>query len=138
MNQQLLKNRRLPSERPDTVTFYDYCSKGELRFQACADCGEFRHPPRPMCPHCNSMNIEWKAVKGTGTLYTWTIVVQALDKILVDDVPIIVGIVELDEGPRQAAWILGVAEEDLRVGMKLKVSFEAVTDKVALPQFSPA
>ncbi|WP_241267387.1 zinc ribbon domain-containing protein, partial [Streptomyces scabichelini] len=34
----------------DGAPFWEYAARGELRIQACADCGELRFPPRPCCP----------------------------------------------------------------------------------------
>jgi hypothetical protein len=33
---------------------YDWCKKGELRFQHCKGCGAWRQVPREMCAECGS------------------------------------------------------------------------------------
>ena len=54
----------LPRHRPDDgAPFWEYAAQGELRVQACADCGELRFPPRPCCPHCQSFACEWRQVE---------------------------------------------------------------------------
>ena len=45
---------------------------------------------------------------------------------------------QLEEGPRMASWVTGVAEEDLREGMPLELWFDDVTTEVSLPKFKAA
>jgi uncharacterized OB-fold protein len=63
----------------------------------CADCGEFTHPPREFCRHCQSENIAPKAVSGMGTIDTYTINHQAWMPGL--DVPFVIARVRLDDAP---------------------------------------
>ena len=49
--------------------------------------------------------------------------------------PYVVAIVELDEGPRLMANVLGNAVDQAGIGKRVKVTFEAVSEEVALPQF---
>jgi uncharacterized OB-fold protein len=57
----------------DGAPFFEYAARGELRMQACADCGEVRFPPRPMCPHCQSTASEWKLMSGRGTIWSFAV-----------------------------------------------------------------
>ena len=58
----------------------------------------------------------------------------------VEDVPYITAIVELEEGPRVPANIVGVEPEpeNLTIDMPLKVVYEKITDEITLPKFTPA
>jgi len=47
------------------------CQDEEIRLPNCVDCGEFHWYPHPMCPHCQSKDIEWEAIGGDLTLFTW-------------------------------------------------------------------
>ena len=117
--------------------FYAWCRKHELRFQRCQDCATWRHPPRPMCGNCHSMRWEWGVTRGRGTVYSWTTVYQALDPAFANDVPYNVAIVGLDEGPRLATWITGLAPEQMRLGIPVEVWFDDISEEVALPKFKP-
>ncbi|MDX3567434.1 zinc ribbon domain-containing protein, partial [Streptomyces scabiei] len=55
-----------PAVDEDGAPFWEYAARGELRIQACADCGELRFPPRPCCPHCRSFATTWRRVGGRG------------------------------------------------------------------------
>ena len=46
--------------------------------------------------------------------------------------------VDLDEGVRMITNIVGVPNDELRVGLPLVVTFERISDELALPKFRPA
>src|SRR5580698_7163231 len=53
--------------------FWEGTAAGELRVQACAACGQFRFPPRVMCPYCQSTEREWRPVSGQGTIWSFVV-----------------------------------------------------------------
>ena len=128
---------RLPVLGGYTKEFYDWCQQRELRFQCCQECGTWRHPPRPMCTGCHSLEWAWAPTKGTGRVYCWTTVYQALDPAFAEHVPYAAVVVELDEGPRLTTWVTGVVPDELQVGMPVEVWFDTVSDDVTLPKFKP-
>jgi uncharacterized OB-fold protein len=54
-----------------------------------------------------------------------------------NDVPYVVGVVELEEGPRLPTSIVGIPFGDVRCDMPVEVVFDDVTDTVTLPRFRP-
>ncbi|HJU09607.1 MAG TPA: Zn-ribbon domain-containing OB-fold protein [Candidatus Binataceae bacterium] len=130
-------DKRLPVLQGYTGEFYEWCGKHELRFQRCQKCGVWRHPPRPMCSSCHSLQWEWAPVKGHGAVYCWTVIHQPLDPVFADDVPYAAVIVELEEGPRLATWVTGVPPDQLRVGMTVELWFDQISNEVTLPKFKP-
>ena len=128
---------RLPILHGYTKEFYDWCHKRELRFQRCQQCGTWRHPPRPMCHSCHSLQWEWAPTKGKGKVYCWTTVHQALDPAFAETVPYAAVVVELDEGPRLTTWVTDISPDDLHIGMPVELWFDDVSDEVTLPKFKP-
>jgi uncharacterized OB-fold protein len=63
-------------------------------------------------------------VKGTGRLYTWTVVHRAMHPAFMGDVPYAVVVVELDEGPRIVSGIVDCPLEALEMEMPVEVVFE--------------
>src|SRR4051812_43264729 len=87
----------LPYPDADTAPYWDYAKRHELRMQGCADCGELRFPPRPMCPQCHSMRDDWVRMRGTGTIYSWIVVHPPVLPAFADDAPYGVVLVQLDD-----------------------------------------
>ena len=74
------------------------------------------------------------------SLYTFGIVHRPTDPSFRDDTPYVNAIVELEEGPRMPTNIVGIENplpENLNIGMALEVTFEDITDTIALPKFKP-
>ena len=54
------------------------------------------------------------------------------------DYPLVVALVELEEGTRLVSNVVGVDAHDVYVGMPVEVEFVAFDDELTLPQFHPA
>ena len=54
-----------------------------------------------------------------------------------DDLPYVVAVIELEEGPRLLSNITNCAPEDVKCDMAVKVVFDDVTEDTTLPKFSP-
>jgi len=104
--------------------FYAWCARGELRLRRCLACREWCHVPRVTCPNCASTEFAWEPVKGTGRLYTWTVVHRAMHPAFMGDVPYAVVVVELDEGPRIVSGMVDCPIEALEMEMPVEVVFE--------------
>jgi uncharacterized OB-fold protein len=127
----------LPRPSEDSAPFWEAAAKGELRMQQCSDCGHVRFPPAVLCSRCLSEDAEWTRLSGRGTVYSWIVVHQSQHPAFNADVPYNVAIVELEEGPRLHANIVGGANERIHIGMPVEVAFKSVSDDTALVQFRP-
>jgi uncharacterized protein len=127
-----------PEPTPDTQPFWDGCAAGELRIQRCTDCGRAYFYPRPVCPHCGSVRVEWFTASGAATLYSYVINHRPAPG-WEDEAPYAIAVVELAEGPRMMTNITGISNtpEDLVLDMPLRVRFER-RGEVSLPVFAPA
>ena len=63
-----------PRPSVDDQVFWNYCQRHELRFQRCAACHRFRHPPGPVCSDCRSFEVEWIPAPEVGIVFSFTIV----------------------------------------------------------------
>src|SRR2546430_899310 len=91
--------KALPVPNEDTRPFWEGCAREVLLLQRCAACGVPRHPPSPRCPECLSADAAWVPASGQGTVYSYVVVHQALDPAWQGDVPYVVAIIALAEGP---------------------------------------
>ncbi|UQS23998.1 Zn-ribbon domain-containing OB-fold protein [Amycolatopsis thermalba] len=128
----------VPVPTPETQPFFDAAARGELRIQRCLDCGEPFFYPRPCCPFCASASLEWFTTSGRATLYSYTITHRPAPG-FEQDVPYAIAVVQLAEGPRMMANIVGIdsTPDNLVLDMDLRVTFETRGD-VTIPQFTPA
>jgi len=131
----------LASLHPDVHTqeFWDFCGRRELRFQRCAGCGRFRHPPRPGCPHCASTAVEWVASVGRGRVFTFTMVHHAAFPALAAELPYNVSAVVLDDVPgvRIVTNVVDVAPGALAIDLAVVLAWEEPQPGVVLPRFRP-
>jgi uncharacterized OB-fold protein len=129
--------KKLPIIDHDSALYWEGCARGELLLQRCTACGAYRHPPRPICHACLSPNAEWVPSSGEGTIYSFVVVHRAFDAAWEEEVPYIVAIVELAEGPHIMTNIVERRIDSVHVGMPVQVMFERVSDEIALPKFIP-
>lgn len=135
MDQARDYDKPLPTLEGHTKEFYEWCKKGELRFQRCTACGTWRHVPREMCASCNSFDWEWARSSGRGTVYTWSVIERPLHPAFAKDVPYAPAVVELEEGVRLLSHVVDCAPDALEIGLPVEVFFDAVTSEVTLPKF---
>jgi uncharacterized OB-fold protein len=130
----------LPVPDPITQPFWDSLQAHAIQIQRCNDTGNFFFYPRGLSPFTLSDNISWEPVSGKGTLHAFTIVYNQRAPGFADEVPYVVAMVELDEGPRLMTNLVDVQAdpEHVRIGMPVEIVYEDVTDEITLPKFRPA
>ena len=129
---------------PTAAEFWAGCARGELLVQACGACGKWRHPPRPMCPHCRSTEVTWERTSGSGTVWSFVVPHPPLLPAYTKFAPYNVIVVELDEDPtiRFVGNLVATADGELdeidphsvQVGEPVRVVFHQVDD-VVLPRW---
>lgn len=127
----------LPAMQGLTGEFYEWCRKGELRFQRC-ECGTWRHVPRETCARCGSFTWEWARASGRGRVFTWTVAVRPMHPAFANDAPYAPVVVEMEEGVRLVSQVVDCPPDALAIDMPVTVVFEAVSDAVTLPRFRRA
>lgn len=130
-----------PVVSPDTRFFWEGMSAGELRIQRCADCGTLRHPPGPMCPACGglqqrgSANPGYVVAAGTGTVFSY--VVHHHPPVPGKRLPLVIALVELDEGVRVLGEMTDVRPDQVRIGMPVQIEYLRIDDDLTLPAWRP-
>jgi uncharacterized OB-fold protein len=132
---------RPPPRRPaplltdDNAFFWEAAADGRLVAQRCSGCGRLRHPPRPMCPHCRSLEFEVAQLSGRGSLYSYALLHHPRHPAF--DYPVIAALVDLEEGIRLVSNLSGIESAAIEIGMALEVRFEATEGGGAVPVFGP-
>jgi hypothetical protein len=128
----------LPTPEGDTIEFWEAAKERRLLIRHCLECDAYSYYPRPFCPACWSERVEWHEAAGEGTLYTWSVIYSNDQPPFSDRVPYVAAIVDLAEGPRMMTNVVDCAFDDLRVGMRLQVTFQPISDDYTIPVFVPA
>ncbi|HEY1831633.1 MAG TPA: Zn-ribbon domain-containing OB-fold protein [Acidimicrobiales bacterium] len=121
-----------------TQPFWDAALEGQLIAPRCTECGTFVLPPQPFCFTCQSQAFEWVDLPRTGTIYTYTVVRHPLAPSLADVVPYVSGVIELDgtqgAGARLLLNITGCDPETVKIGDKVEIWFDRISDTYAMPR----
>lgn len=124
-----------PTISPDTSFFWEGLKEHRLLIQRCASCGVLRHPPRPMCPECTSLDWDTVASGGRGTVHSF--VMPQHPQFPFMDYPYIVALVDLDEGVRLISNLIDIDAADVSMEMPVEVTFTEFDDGFVLHQFRP-
>lgn len=129
--------KAVPVPTPTTRPYWEGTQAGELRLQQCQDCSQHIFYPRTHCPHCGSARTQWVRTSGRGRLYSYVINHMAAPG-WEGDVPYVVAVVQLEEGPRMLSNLVGVPPDPqaLELDMPLEVVFEP-RGNMMLPLFKP-
>lgn len=117
-----------------SVPFWQGCRAGELRYQRCESCGLANFPPTEHCRRCLSPDVGWTTSEGLGEIYSWTVVHRPVSPEF--EPPYAPAIITLDEGYQMLTNVVGIAPEELAIGMRVQVQFHEVGPDLTLPYFT--
>ncbi len=129
-----------PLPQPTAVTkpYWDAAREHRLSLLRCGSCDRYVFYPRPLCPFCAGADLVWTDVSGRASVYSYTVARRPTARPFEPDVPYVIAIVELAEGPHMTTNIVGCDPDSVRIGMPVEVEFEDATDEVTLVKFRPA
>jgi uncharacterized protein len=127
----------IPFPDPLTEPYWKAAAKNRFVLPRCEDCGSRHFYPRPACPHCGSARITWVEASGRGTVYSYSVVHRAPSAAFADEVPYVIAVVATEEGPHLLSRIVEIEPAAVRIGLRVRVSFDRLNDGAALPVFSP-
>ena len=125
-----------PPRNQDNAFFWEGVDRGELLIQHCTSCGRLRHPPRPMCPNCQS--LEWDTVQASGKGEVFSFIIPHHPQVPFFEYPYVVAVIALEEGTRLISNVIDVDPHEVQIGMPVEVRFTKVADELTLPLFAPA
>jgi uncharacterized OB-fold protein len=128
----------VPAATLETRPYWEGCRRHELRIQRCGACGHYQFYPRIYCAQCFGEQVEWVTAAGRGTVETFTIVRRPVSPAFAGEVPYVVALVRLDEGPSMMTNIVGCAPAQVATGMRVAVTFEDWNEEISIAKFRPA
>lgn len=120
-----------PMINRDSAYFWEGAAVGELRIQTCNKCGALRHPPGPACPDCGALDRGHVVASGRGAVFSY--VVHRHPPVPGKELPIVIALIDLEEGVRMVGEVVDVADDEIEIGMPLRVDFNRVDDELTLP-----
>jgi len=99
-------------------------SKGflyRLEGSRCVNCGEFHPFPRLICRKCRSRTLVVERLPDRARLLEFTVVHQP-PSLLENDLPYIVGLVEMQDGTKLLTQITDCDPEELKPGIELELT----------------
>lgn len=118
-----------PGFAPELAVFWEALANRSLLLPWCERCDFPIWYPRSHCPQCGSGDVAWVGATGRGRIYSYTIDRRRSRAAPEPPVtPRVIAYVELDEGPRIIAHIVGCPPEAVRIGAPVQLSFPASAD----------
>jgi len=131
-------NRPPLLQSDDAAPFWDATRERRFVLPWCDDCSQPFWYPRAVCPHCLSPAISWREASGRGEVYAFSIQHGPALPVFKDEVPYVVALVDLEEGPRMMTNIVGCPPDQVAVGQKVVLRWDPVEDGRAVAVFGPA
>jgi uncharacterized OB-fold protein len=120
-----------PMMNRDSAFFWEGTALGELRIPQCKACGALRFPPGPACTECDAFDRGYVVASGSGTVFSY--VVHRHPPVPGKELPIVIALIDLEEGVRMVGEVVDVGDDEIEIGMPLHVDFRRVDDELTLP-----
>jgi uncharacterized OB-fold protein len=123
-------------DHPTTKPFWDGCRVHQLMLQRARGTGVVHWPPKPAYWKGGG-RLEWFAASGRGEIYSYVVGYEPFLPAFRHLLPHIMVVVQLAEGPRLVGYMVHCKPGDMAFGMKVRVVFQELTDRVTLPVWEP-
>ena len=124
-----------PHSNGDSLAYWNAARERRLLIRHCKACGTKHFMPRHQCPKCWSFELEWVESKGDGAIQSFSVVHRAPTAVFAATVPYVIALIDLDEGPRMFANVIGDNALDVAIGDRVHVTFEDRGEGTLVPQF---
>lgn len=108
--------------------FRGFLAEGRFMIQRSVSTGKHVFYPRPFIPGSGESDLKWVEAKGTGTVYSTTVNRRSPEK----GGTFNVALIDLDEGVRMLSRVVGIAPEDIRIGMAVTAKIEELNGAPAV------
>jgi len=132
-----MASRLIPIPDDESRAYWEGCHNHKLVLPKCTRCQTVIFYPRAICPECMCEEMEWISLTGKGSIYSFTIVSRGPTADFEGKVPYSLALVELDEGPRMMTNIINIDPSKISIGMRVRCTFEDISEQISLPQFEP-
>lgn len=113
--------------------YEEFLAEGKFMIQRSVSSGAYVFYPRTVAPGTGTADLEWVAPSGDGTVYATTVNRRRPEA----GGDYNVALIDLAEGPRMMSRVVGIAPEDVKIGMKVRAKVDTIDDTPAVV-FEPA
>lgn len=99
---------------PETE-YQKFLAEGSFRIQRSRTSGRYIFYPRVVEPGTGSTDLEWVEASGRGVVHSTTVIRQKPPTPNYN-----LALIDLAEGPRMMSRVVGVAPEDVKIGMAVR------------------
>ncbi|MFQ5567121.1 MAG: Zn-ribbon domain-containing OB-fold protein [Paracoccaceae bacterium] len=117
---------------PEAI-FRAHLAEGRFMIQRSAATGAHVFYPRVVVPGTGEADLEWVEASGEGTVYATTVTRRRTEK----GGDYNVALIDLAEGPRMMARVVGIAPDEVQIGMKVRAKIDELNGAPAV-LFEPA
>jgi uncharacterized OB-fold protein len=128
-------SKPLPPVDAQSRSYWAACNEARLVLQKCTSCGQVQHYHRILCARCGADGLTEIAAAGTGTVRSFTVIRRAVSSAFDADVPYVVALIELAEGPTMMSNLVESPLENVRIGSPVQLTFERRSEEINVPQF---
>ena len=128
--------RQVPIPTRTSTPFWDATIRGKFLLQYDPAAKKYQFFPRPVSIYSGSDKLEWREASGRGTVVARTNVqvphrgFEKLD-------PCVLAAVNLEEGVRVVARLVGVSYDQAKHGMKVRICWEELSNGARMYTFEP-
>ena len=94
----------------------------------CKKCGKKYFPPKVVCPFCGNRELEKVKLPERGKVITYT-VLHVVPRGFRENAPLIIAIIELEDGTKVLAPLTDVKPEEVSVGMHVEATLRRIFDE---------
>lgn len=127
----------VPVPSLESWPYWEALKAHRLMMPRCGACGHRWFPPSLLCPACNARDVTWAEVSGCGKVWSFVVMHRVYHPAFAAEVPYVVALIELAEGPRMISNVVGIPPDAVRCEMPVQVVFDD-RDGATVPLFAPA
>jgi len=117
---------------PEAI-FRQHLAEGRFMLQRSASTGKYVFFPRVIVPGTGEADLQWVEASGEGTVYATTVNRRSPEK----GGSFNVALIDLAEGPRMMSRVVGIAAEEVTIGLKVRAKIGELNGAPAV-LFEPA
>jgi uncharacterized protein len=119
-----------PTSNPEIAPYWEGCKTRKLLIKHCNGCNRSHFYPRSICPRCLSEDTAWKRASGNAEIYAFSVMRRAKE-------PYAIAFIVLEEGVAMMTNIVDCDLDELRIGQKIRVTWQNAEDGTPIPVFAP-